>query len=84
MTRAVYVAINPWHVHYSAWGLYVIVIDQYRSTNPEGKARGMSASILHTKQGIGKFLAHCFLGYNKYVFSPQELYKCLPWPSGTV
>ena len=22
---------------------------QYRSTNPEGKARGMSASILHTK-----------------------------------
>ena len=27
---------------------------QYRSTNPEGKARGMSASILHTKRGIGQ------------------------------
>ena len=27
---------------------------QYRSTNPEGKTRGMSASILHTKRGIGQ------------------------------
>ena len=23
------------------------------------------------------FLAHCFYGYNKHVFSPQELYECL-------
>ena len=30
------------------------------------------------------FLAHCFLGYNKYVVGPQELYECLPSPSGTV
>ena len=58
---------------------------QYRSTNPEGKARGMSASILHTKRGTrlvnNYFLAHCFEfhGYNKqcHVFSPQELYECL-------
>ena len=56
---------------------------QYRSTNPEGKARGMSASILHTKRD-NYFLAHCFYGYNNLVFSPQELYECLPWPSGTV
>ena len=59
---------------------------QYRSMNPEGKARGMSVSILHAKQGIGHncFLAHCFLGYNKYVVGPQELYECLPSPSETV
>ena len=31
-----------------------------------------SASILHTERGID-FLAHCFHGYNKHVFSPQEL-----------
>ena len=32
------------------------------------------------------FLAHCFHGYNEqcHVVSPQELYECLPWPSGTV
>ena len=43
-------------------GGYIIAIDQfprfvymqYRSTNPEGKARGMSVSILHTKRGIGQ------------------------------
>ena len=61
---------------------------QYRSTNPKGKARRMSASILHTQQSEGLvdnyFLAHCFYGYNKHVFSPQELYECLPSPSGTV
>ena len=59
---------------------------QYRSTNPKGKAQGMSASILHTKRGLvnNYFLAHCFHGYNKHVFSPQELYECLPWSSGTV
>ena len=56
---------------------------QYRSTNPKGKARGMSASILHTKRGID-FLAHCFHEYNKHVFSPQKLYECLPLPSGNV
>ena len=35
-------------------------------------------------QGNNYYLAHCFHGYNKHVFSPQELYECLPWPSGTV
>ena len=32
------------------------------------------------------FLALCFYGYTiaKLVFSLQELYECLPWPSGTV
>ena len=30
---------------------------QYRSTNPKGKARGMSASILHTKRGIGQLFS---------------------------
>ena len=30
------------------------------------------------------FLALCFHGYNKHVFSPQEPYECLPLPSGTV
>ena len=56
---------------------------QYRST---GKARGMSASILQQSEGLvdNYFLAHCFYGYNKRVFSPQELYECLPSPSGTV
>ena len=56
---------------------------QYRSTNPEGKARRVSTSILYTKRGIG-YLACCFYGYNKHVFSTQVLNECLPWPSGTV
>ena len=30
------------------------------------------------------FIACCFYRYDKHVFSPQELYVCLPWPSGTV
>ena len=59
---------------------------QYRSINPEGKAQGMSVSMLHTSEGLVNncFLAHCFLGYNKHVVGPQELYECLPLPSGTV
>ena len=36
-------------------------------------------------RGNNYFLAHCFHGYNKHVLlSPQELYECLPWLSGTV
>ena len=29
---------------------------QYRSMNPEGKARGVNVSILHTKREIGQYL----------------------------
>ena len=56
---------------------------QYRSTNPEGKAQGMNALpsgfvLLYCIQSEGLvnnyFLAHCFYGHCKYVFSPQELY----------
>ena len=66
---------------------YVIVIDQLPrfvcSINPEG---GMSASILHTKRGIGHklFSSSLFPWIQQTCFSPQKLYECLPWPSGTV
>ena len=30
------------------------------------------------------FPAHCFYGYNKHLFSPQELSECMPCPSGAV
>ena len=50
---------------------------QYRSTNPEGKARGMSISILHTKQEVIIFTTKsCFLG-NK-----QGLYVIFYFPWG--
>ena len=55
---------------------------QYRSTNPEGKARGMLLYCIQSEGLVDNyFLAH---GYNKHVFSPQELYECLSSPSGTV
>ena len=42
----------------------------------------MSASILYCMQNEGLvdnyFLAHYFHGYNKYDFSPHELYERLP------
>ena len=59
---------------------------QYRSMSPEGVVRGTSASICIQSEGLVDkyFLAHCFHGYNKHVVSPQELYECLPLPSGTV
>ena len=63
--------------------LYIIVINQFpRFALPSG------FMLLYCIQSKGLvddyFLAHCFHGYNKHVFSPQELYECLPWPSGTV
>ena len=60
---------------------------QYRSTNPEGKARGMSVSILYIQsEGLVNncFLPHCFLGINMLLapkncmnvcHRPQELYS---------
>jgi hypothetical protein len=45
---------------------------------PEGKARGMSVSIQHTKPIVSMDTVY------KHVFSAQELYECLPWPSETI
>ena len=56
------------------------------STNPKGKVRGMSVLYCIQSEGLvdNNFLAHCLLGDNKHVVSPQEMYECLPSPSGTV
>ena len=73
--------------------LYVIVINQPQRfvCNIEAqipRAKPEVCVLLYCIQSEGLFdnyfLAHCFYGYNKHVFSPQELYECLPWPSGTV
>ena len=42
-----------WHICNSYWPIPEVCM-QYRSTNPQGKACGMSVSILHTKWGIGQ------------------------------
>jgi hypothetical protein len=79
---------NPWFT-----GLYVIVIDQLprfvcsiEAQIPRAKPEGWVLLYCIQSEGLvdNYFLAHCFHGYNKHVFSPQELYECLPWPSGTV
>ena len=71
--------------------VYVIVNNQVprfvcniEAQVPRAKPKGGSASILHTKGGIDYFLAHCFYQHSKHIFSPQELYECLPSPSRTV
>ena len=61
----------------SHWPTYEVWM-QYRSTNPEGWV------LLYCMQSEGLvnsyFLAHCFHGY---IFSPQELYECLPMQAFT-
>ena len=60
---------------------------QYISMTPEGIAQGRMLIIYCIqREGLvnNYFIACCFHGYNKHVFSPQELYECLPWLSGTV
>ena len=73
--------------------LYVIVIDQLprfvcsiETQIPRARPEGWVLLYCIQSEGLVNkyFLAHCFHGYNKHVFSPQELYECLPWPSGTV
>ena len=59
---------------------------QYISMTPEGIVRGRMLIYCIQSEGLvnNYSIACCFHGYNKYVFSPQELYECFPWPSGTV
>ena len=58
--------IAMWMLRYSYKVLYAILKVQYRNTNPVGKARGMSVSILHIQsEGLvnNYFLAYCSIAW---------------------
>ena len=83
---------DPWHWDIAnghlaclEFSVYVIVIDQFlrfvcsiEARIPRAKPEGWVFLYCIQSEGLvnNYFLAHCFLGYNKHVVSPQELYEC--------